>query len=145
MHIPNSQSLTLLLDIPHKEFALSEAAFRAVVEQCGLPAFLTKSLYRYIITTSQDTSGIQFRHFARFWKELKSRNHSLHSLCFEIIAQGKQFIEYEDVCLLMLGTSFLWEISAFISLDVIETHPGLEFLFDYPIFQQRYSESFLTL
>ncbi len=27
--------------------------------------------------------------------------------------------------------------------DMVENHPGLEFLFDYPIFQQRYSMSIL--
>ena len=104
-NMTTSQSLTLLLDIPQKEFELSEAAFRAVVKQCGVPVFVTKSLYRYILSLSEEKSGIGFRQFARVWKDLKTRNHSSHSLCFDIIAQGKEMIEFADICLVITGES----------------------------------------
>jgi len=101
-------------------------ALRAVTKVgLGLPKFFARILFNKIDV--QNTGLVTYESFMQYWKE-NIQPFDKHTRFFNVLKQKKNnFIVEEDFKVMLL--------------DLLETHPGLEFLKSSPEFQTRYLET----
>ncbi|KAI8087727.1 uncharacterized protein B0P05DRAFT_532044 [Gilbertella persicaria] len=121
-------------DIYENQSCLSEAQFLPVTRACGLPRYMNMAFFRRLQSFSKTSSPkLAFSVFVEGWASivLKRHNHSQHddkSLYFNILKKtNSQWIVPGD---------FLPVLE-----DVVRNHPGLQFLVNNPMFQERYIET----
>jgi hypothetical protein len=106
-------------------YRISQEDFKKVTEILGIPKYLNKSLYHKVIHYGPDKFQFGFRQFAKCWKAIHSDKCDYTALIFAIICQeDRNHVVESDLEL--------------IAQDVVERHPGLEFLKSAAIFQCRY-------
>ncbi|KAI8380712.1 hypothetical protein BD560DRAFT_386898 [Blakeslea trispora] len=110
---------------------LSETQFLSVTKACGLPRFMNLLFFRKLQSFSKD-SHVPFSVFVEGWTSvaLKRPTKAIDniSLYFNLIKKTpSQWISPED---------FLPILE-----DIVIHHPGLQFLTDNPMFQERYIET----
>ncbi|KAJ3348832.1 Serine/threonine-protein phosphatase 2A regulatory subunit B'' subunit alpha [Kappamyces sp. JEL0680] len=107
---------------------LLERDFLHVTVALGLSRYLNSSLFQKV---SVGSDSVTFPMFQAYWESLSKYHHSDHSLAFAIMKQPQNnYLLASDV--------------AVTTQDVIQNHPGLEFLSSLPVFQNRYMETVVT-
>ncbi|KAI9354001.1 hypothetical protein BD770DRAFT_429129 [Pilaira anomala] len=138
-HFPNGKS-----SIQHDEFILdtittvkqiynyhpflSESQFVPVSKACGLPRYLNMAFFRKLESIGKMEMGVTFSAFLEGWTNIGRNKFDDTSLFFNVLKKSNcQWISPED---------FLPVLE-----DVVLNHPGLKFLEDNPLFQERYIET----
>ncbi|KAJ2331930.1 Serine/threonine-protein phosphatase 2A regulatory subunit B'' subunit alpha, partial [Coemansia sp. RSA 2671] len=130
-------------------FGAREADFTKVTEECGLPRFANRALFRYV---TRDASGSSlsgstiigkrsrltdrevwpsFGHFCSVWARLRRSSADIHALLFIILtddaSQSRPYLTRADIRPLVT--------------DVVDNHFELEFLEGQGQFAQSYTET----
>ncbi|KAJ2089382.1 Serine/threonine-protein phosphatase 2A regulatory subunit B'' subunit alpha, partial [Coemansia sp. S100] len=130
-------------------FGAREADFTKVTEECGLPRFANRALFRYV---TRDASGSSlsgstiigkrarltdrevwpsFGHFCNVWARLRRSSADIHALLFIILtddaSQPRSYLTRADIRPLVT--------------DVVDNHFELEFLEGQGQFAQSYTET----
>ncbi|KAJ2868086.1 Serine/threonine-protein phosphatase 2A regulatory subunit B'' subunit alpha [Coemansia aciculifera] len=130
-------------------FGAREADFTKVTEECGLPRFANRALFRYV---TRDASGSSltgstiigkrarltdrevwpsFSHFCNVWARLRRSSADIHALLFIILtddaSQPRSYLTRADIKPLVT--------------DVVDNHFELEFLEGQGQFAQSYTET----
>jgi len=119
---------------------LNEQEFWKVTEECELPRYISAALFKKVGGDVDDISQlkISFENFKSVWTEIKSNNFNLDSIIFSILKPNnrEKYRGKEDY---LIQEDFYIVIN-----DVVQYHPGLEFLSNMPIFQNRYTETVIS-
>ncbi|KAI7848813.1 hypothetical protein BDC45DRAFT_540725 [Circinella umbellata] len=107
---------------------LSEPHFVAITRTCGLPRYMNIALFRRIDFMHQRDERITLDQFAHGWTELSRDRYDDESLFFNILRKPN--------CAWLLPEDFLPVLE-----DIVLHHPGLRFLADNSMFQERYIET----
>ncbi|KAJ2302005.1 hypothetical protein IWW55_003638, partial [Coemansia sp. RSA 2706] len=135
-----------------RSFGAREADFAKVTQECGLPRFANRALFRYVTRdmgeqSSSPSSGNtvigkrarhtdreawpSYEHFGRVWMRLRRASADMHALLFNILvddaAAPRPFLTRDDVKVLVS--------------DVVDHHYELEFLEGQGQFLQSYTET----
>jgi len=123
-----------------KDNQLNEQEFWKVTEECELPRYISIALFKKVADSSDDISQVKvsFQNFKSVWTDLKSNNFDLDSLIFSIL-KPKNREKYRGKEDYLIQDDFFIVIN-----DVVQHHPGLEFLSNMPIFQNRYIETVIA-
>ncbi|CAO3635414.1 unnamed protein product [Cunninghamella blakesleeana] len=130
-HIEQEQKLRKILAIVkhlygYRQFLL-ESHFIAVTKTCGLSRYMNFALFKKMLF-HHDDDGITFSQFVTAWTDISKDKFDDESLYFNIIKKtDNNYICPED---------FLPILE-----DVVLHHPGLQFLSDNIMFQERYIET----
>ncbi|RUS16666.1 hypothetical protein BC937DRAFT_90945 [Endogone sp. FLAS-F59071] len=129
---------------------LHEAHFTAVTKACELPRYLNLALFRRIDEMGAKDEKITFEQFSNAWTSLTKDNYDEYSLIFALLKRPQaialvpeDFLHVLEACysstvLFRLARLNSWPVE---TLDVVCNHPGLEFLADNALFQERYVET----
>ena len=106
----------------NKKQMVSMSDMGDIVREMKLPFYWKEPLFR----ACGGTKGEQISIFSlgSTWKKICSTRFNPDSQLFELLSNGKQYINSEDLAPLVM--------------DVVESHPGLEFLRSAPEFHSRY-------
>ncbi|ORX76969.1 hypothetical protein BCR32DRAFT_329122 [Anaeromyces robustus] len=119
---------------------LNEQEFWQVTEECKLPRYISSTLFKKAGGEPDDISQLKvtYEGFKKVWIELKKNNFDMDSLIFSILKpmNREKYRGKEDY---LLQEDFFIVIN-----DVVQYHPGLEFLSNMPIFQNRYIETVIS-
>jgi len=119
---------------------LNEQEFWRITEICELPRYISAALFKKVANDPEDISQVKvsFEDFKSIWIDIKSNNFDLDSLIFSILKptnreklRGKEDYLIQDDFFVVIN-------------DVVQYHPGLEFLSNMPIFQNRYIETVIS-
>ncbi|KAI7882613.1 hypothetical protein K492DRAFT_193418 [Lichtheimia hyalospora FSU 10163] len=105
-----------------------ESQFVSITRACGLPRYMNIALFRRIDSLHQREERISFDHFVSGWSQLSRDRFDDVSLFFNILRKPG--------CAWLLPEDFLPVLE-----DIVLHHPGLRFLADNPMFQERYIET----
>lgn len=105
-----------------------ESQFVSITRACGLPRYMNIALFRRIDSLHQRQERISFDHFVSGWSQLSRDRFDDVSLFFNILRKPG--------CAWLLPEDFLPVLE-----DIVLHHPGLRFLADNPMFQERYIET----
>ncbi|KAJ8659072.1 hypothetical protein O0I10_005110 [Lichtheimia ornata] len=105
-----------------------ESQFVSITRACGLPRYMNIALFRRIDSLHQREERISFDHFVSGWSQLSQDRFDDVSLFFNILRKPG--------CAWLLPEDFLPVLE-----DIVLHHPGLRFLADNPMFQERYIET----
>jgi hypothetical protein len=123
-----------------KSNQLNEQEFWKITEECELPRYISAALFKKVGGDVDDISQlkISFENFKSVWTEIKSNNFNLDSIIFSILKPNnrEKYRGKEDY---LIQEDFYIVIN-----DVVQYHPGLEFLSNMPIFQNRYTETVIS-
>jgi len=119
---------------------INEQEFWKITEECELPRYISAALFKKVAGEPDDISqiNVSFENFKSVWTEIKSNNFDLDSLIFSIL-KPKDREKYRGREDYLLQEDFFVVIN-----DVVQYHPGLEFLSNMPIFQNRYIETVIS-
>ncbi|ORY94589.1 hypothetical protein BCR43DRAFT_564877 [Syncephalastrum racemosum] len=107
---------------------LLEAHFVPVTKACGLPRFMNIAFFRRLDTMHKREDRIAFDDFLSGWDILSQNRYDDDSLFFNILRKPG--------CTWLLPEDFLPVLE-----DIVLNHPGLRFLADNHMFQERYIET----
>ncbi|KAJ1964692.1 Serine/threonine-protein phosphatase 2A regulatory subunit B'' subunit beta [Dipsacomyces acuminosporus] len=135
-----------------RNFGAREADFTKVTEECGLPRFVNRALFRYVTRDSKGSaispssgntiigkrmrhtdkeSWPSYEHFCDLWSRLRRSSADIHALVFNILAddpaKAHAYLTREDIKPLVT--------------DVVDHHYELEFLEGQGQFAQSYTET----
>ncbi|KAG2175600.1 hypothetical protein INT43_001247 [Umbelopsis isabellina] len=106
----------------------SEDKFVAVTRACSMPRYMNLALFRKMEDYGTDEDNVYADQFERCWLDLAEGCLDDDSIMFNILRKpSNSFIAPEDFLLVLE--------------DVVCNHPGLEFLSDNALFQERYIET----
>lgn len=83
-----------------------------------------------------EDSVVKFEDFIEYWKELSKESQNPYYLAFYILKDENNKDKLRNYLDYITPNDFMVVLN-----DVVRFHPGLKFLINMPIFQQRYSES----
>ncbi|KAJ3018721.1 hypothetical protein HKX48_002712 [Thoreauomyces humboldtii] len=104
--------------------ALSEGLFVQVTSTCGLPRYFNRALFR----RCGGSAGGHVTHdgFVDFYQKVVDCR-DVDEVAFTVLGSGRNFLIEEDFKIVVE--------------DVVQNHPGLEFLKEMDVFQHRYVET----
>ncbi|KAL1921651.1 uncharacterized protein VTP21DRAFT_10293 [Calcarisporiella thermophila] len=106
---------------------LNDVQFIQVTKACRLPRYISFALFRKIGDLSGNTTDfVTYPDFAHAWPQIAAESIDDVSLVFNILRRGPH----------LTPDDFLPVME-----DIVFNHPGLEFLGDNAIFQERYVET----
>ncbi|KAF7729671.1 Serine/threonine-protein phosphatase 2A regulatory subunit B'' subunit alpha [Apophysomyces ossiformis] len=100
--------------------------FAPVTKACGLPVYMSLALFKRLDSTRQDK--VSYDQFLSGWSELMRMSDDNESLLFNILRKPDAKTLTPDDFLPVLE-------------DVVTNHPGLQFLGNHTMFQERYIET----
>ncbi|KAJ3330564.1 hypothetical protein HDU76_005356 [Blyttiomyces sp. JEL0837] len=101
-----------------------------VMDACNLPRYASFAVHRKLHGDIED-AVINFAEFWEWWSKFSKLYHDEFSIIFQLIVEGNQkHVSPNDFNILIE--------------EVVQRHPGLEFLASMPIFQARYVETVTT-
>ncbi|KAH8550214.1 hypothetical protein BGW37DRAFT_558280 [Umbelopsis sp. PMI_123] len=106
----------------------TEENFLIIAKACGLPRYMTLALFRKIECFGGDGERVFQDQFMRCWSKVAEGYIDDHEIMFNILCKNdRTYISPEDMLPVLE--------------DVVCNHPGLEFLADNVLFQERYIET----
>jgi len=136
----DEQLKTIELVFKSNSNQLNEQEFWKVTEECQLPRYISAALFKKVGGEPDDISQLKvsFENFKSVWTDIKSNNFNLDSIIFSILKPNnrEKYRGKEDY---LIQEDFYIVIN-----DVVQYHPGLEFLSNMPIFQNRYTETVIS-
>ncbi|KAI9494967.1 hypothetical protein BDB00DRAFT_816474 [Zychaea mexicana] len=124
----NRKIMAIVRHLYGAQSCLLESHFVAITRTCGLPRYMNIALFRRIDSMHQRDERITLEQFAHGWTELSRDRYDDESLFFNILRKPG--------CAWLLPEDFLPVME-----DIVLHHPGLRFLADNPMFQERYIET----
>jgi len=83
-----------------------------------------------------DDSVVHYEDFIEYWKTIAKDSQDIYYICFYILKDEENTDKLRNYLDYLVPSDFMVVLN-----DVVKFHPGLKFLINMPIFQQRYSES----
>ncbi|KAI9253663.1 hypothetical protein EDC94DRAFT_619391 [Helicostylum pulchrum] len=125
-HILNT--ITTVKQIYNYRPHLTEPQFIPVSKECGLPRYLNMAFFRKLESIGKMETRVTFSAFLEGWTSIARNKFDDDSLFFNVLKkQNCNWISPEDLLPVLE--------------DVVLNHPGLKFLGDNPLFQERYIET----
>ncbi|KAI8638562.1 hypothetical protein BD408DRAFT_485459 [Parasitella parasitica] len=122
------ETITTVKQIYNNDPYLTELQFIPVSTVCGLPRYLNMAFFRRLEAIENVDQLVSFSAFVEGFMQIKRNRLDDSALFFSILKKSSStWISPED---------FLPVLE-----DVVLNHPGLKFLGDNPIFQERYIET----
>ncbi|KAG2207738.1 hypothetical protein INT47_011858, partial [Mucor saturninus] len=107
---------------------LSESQFIPISKACGLPRYLNMAFFRKLESIGKMDMKVTFSAFIEGWTSMARYKFDDESLFFNVLRKTNcNWISPEDLLPVLE--------------DVVLNHPGLKFLGDNPLFQERYIET----
>ncbi|KAJ3101283.1 Serine/threonine-protein phosphatase 2A regulatory subunit B'' subunit beta [Phlyctochytrium planicorne] len=101
-----------------------------VMDACQLPRYLSFAVFQRV-DQGRGSSTVNHEDFTAWWKDLNKTYHDDFALLFRILCpEGKRHLVPEDFNIVIE--------------EIVQRHPGLEFLSAMPVFQARYVETVTT-
>ncbi|KAI9315898.1 hypothetical protein BX666DRAFT_1952574 [Dichotomocladium elegans] len=107
---------------------LLETQFVAITQACDLPRYMNLALFRRIDSMYNRDEKVTFEQFTSGWADLSRQRYDDESIFFNILRKPD--------CPWLLPEDFLPVLE-----DIVLHHPGLRFLNDNAMFQERYIET----
>ncbi|KAL7309023.1 hypothetical protein PS15m_011156 [Mucor circinelloides] len=122
------ETITAVKQIYNNRPYLTELQFIPVLKACGLPRYMNMAFFRRLEVIGNVDQLVPFSAFVEGYMQIQQNRLDDTSLFFNILRKPKNtWISPED---------FLPVLE-----DVVLNHPGLKFLGDNPMFQERYIET----
>ncbi|KAL7323080.1 hypothetical protein PS15p_211035 [Mucor circinelloides] len=122
------ETITAVKQIYDNRPYLTELQFIPVLKACGLPRYMNMAFFRRLEVIGNVDQLVPFSAFVEGYMQIQQNRLDDTSLFFNILRKPKNtWISPED---------FLPVLE-----DVVLNHPGLKFLGDNPMFQERYIET----
>ncbi|KAL1924994.1 uncharacterized protein VTP21DRAFT_4648 [Calcarisporiella thermophila] len=95
---------------------------------CNLPRYANIALFRKVEAEGTQIDLVGYEEFARTWTDISRECHDEEAILFKLLQKNDAHVLTPDDFLPILE-------------DVVLYHPGLDFLADNPLFQERYAET----
>ncbi|GAN09009.1 Ser/Thr protein phosphatase 2A regulatory subunit B'' subunit alpha isoform 2 [Mucor ambiguus] len=133
-HQHDTQTLETIAAVKHiydNRPYLTELQFIPVIKACGLPRYMNMAFFRKLEAIGNVDQLVSFAAFVEGYMQIQQHQLDDISLFFNILKKSNSACISPEDFLLVLE-------------DVVLNHPGLKFLGDNPMFQERYIETVIS-